>query len=101
MGTRPMRTGSMTNGRQARATPTPHNPARPAAGGYALFLGYLSGARGNGLFTTLWARLLDIPPARAHDLAFEASRRGWIDYRRAGDVVDVGFSAVCAYCPGT
>ena len=64
---------------------------RPAAVAYALLLGHLCGARGAGLFTTLWSRLLDVPPHTLHEQALAASRQGWIEYRRAGDVVEVGF----------
>lgn len=66
----------------------------PASTAYALFLGYLTGLRGNALFDTVWVRILDTPPAEVHRHAFEASKRGWIDYKRAGDIVEVGFSGV-------
>jgi len=64
----------------------------PASTAYALFLGYLCGARGTGLFETLWAETLDSSPAEIDAQAFAASQRGWIDYRRMGDVVDIGFT---------
>lgn len=74
--------------RRAKARPT------PAATAYALLLGHLCGARGLGLFDTLWARLLDAPPAELDALAFAASQRGWLDYRRIGDVVQIEFPAL-------
>lgn len=66
-------------------------PVGPAPLAFALLLGHLSGARGQGLFETLWARLLDAPIHRLRDLAAAASRQGWIDYRHAGAVTEVGF----------
>lgn len=65
---------------------------RPAAVAYALLLSHLCGARGDGLFETLWARLLDRPVGEIRDQAVVASRRGWIDYRHAGGVTEVSFS---------
>jgi hypothetical protein len=67
--------------------------AEPGAGSvsYALFLGYLTGARGMSLFETEYMRLLDCPPIRAVELAEEASRRGWVNFKRVGDVIEVSF----------
>lgn len=65
--------------------------SRPAAVAYALLLGYLCGGRGEALFHTLWSRLLDTPPHVLHEQAFVASQRGWIEYRRTGEVTDIGF----------
>ena len=65
---------------------------RPSALAYALFLGHLCGHRGEGLFTTLWCRLLDAPTHTLHDQAFAASQAGWIEYRHTGMVTEVGFS---------
>jgi hypothetical protein len=64
---------------------------RPNAVAYALLLGFLCDERGEGLFHTLWARLLDLPIAVLHAQAFAASQRGWIEYRRSGDVTEIGF----------
>lgn len=70
--------------------------ARPvttaATAAYALVLGYLAGSSGQMLLTTLWTRLLDVSSDRLIDLATEASRRGWITFRRSGAVVEVRFS---------
>ena len=66
--------------------------AHPVAVAYALLLGDLCGRRGQALFTTLWARMLDAPPHELRRHAEKASREGWIDYRAAGDVVEVTFS---------
>jgi hypothetical protein len=65
---------------------------RPAAVAYALLLGHLCDARGETLFNTLWAQLLDAPMNVLHEQAQMASRRGWIEYRQAGGVTDVSFS---------
>lgn len=64
----------------------------PAATAYALLLGYFCGERGTGLFATLWARLIDAPPSVLDAQAFAAAQRGWLDYRRIGEIADIGFS---------
>lgn len=58
---------------------------------YALLLGYLEGARGESLLKTEFTRLLDSSFERLSELATEASRKGWIVYKRLGNVIDVGF----------
>ena len=70
-----------------RARPT----ARPASVAYALLLGHLCDVRGDALFTTLWCRLLDEPPHVLREQAAVAAHRGWIEYRAAGNVTEVGF----------
>lgn len=64
---------------------------RPSAVAYALMLGHLDDARGIGLVRTAWGRSLDAPDHVVFELAFAAAQRGWIEFRRAGDVIDVGF----------
>ena len=76
-------------GRRTRVRAEP--AVGPASTAYALFLGYLAGARGLLLFSTPWADVLGVPATRLHDFAREASRRGWLTYRGIGDVVDVTF----------
>lgn len=66
--------------------------SRPATVAYALLLGYLCGTRGEALFQTLWARLLDAPPHTLHDHAFTASQQGYLEYRHTGVVTDIGFN---------
>lgn len=63
-----------------------------AAGAYALFLGYLSGVQGVLLLDTIFSRVLDAPPNVIDSLAFGASQRGWLEYRRLGNVVEISFS---------
>jgi hypothetical protein len=67
--------------------------ALPTAGSvaYALLLGYLSGSRGQALFTTDYARLLDVSCEQRMKLAAEACRRGWIVFKRVGEVIEVLF----------
>ena len=64
---------------------------RPTTVAYALLLGHLCGASGNALFQTLWARLLDAPEHILRSQAAIASQEGWIDYRHAGGMTEVGF----------
>jgi hypothetical protein len=67
--------------------------ATPSAGSvaYALLLGYLTGARGQALFQTEYAKLLDCTPDRAIGFAEEAARKGWIVFKRVGNVIEVLF----------
>ena len=65
--------------------------ATPGSTAYALFLGYLQGIRGEALFSSEYAKLLDCTVDRAIELAEEASRRGWIVFKRVGKVVEVLF----------
>lgn len=65
--------------------------ARPAAAAYALLLGHVEGLRGQALFETRWTRVLDCD---AHDmtrLAEQADRRGYLELKNAGGVVEIGF----------
>ena len=65
--------------------------ATPGAVAYALLFGYLTGSRGESLFATEYARLLDCSTVRSIELAEEASRRGWIVFKRVGTVIEVLF----------
>jgi hypothetical protein len=58
---------------------------------YALLLGHLQGIRGEPLFETVWAKMLDQPKSQLFDLAHGGSQRGLIEFRRAGGVIEVGF----------
>ena len=70
--------------------------ANPTAGSvsYALLLGYLTGARGHKLFQTEYAKLLDCSFDEAIELAEDASRKGWIVFKRVGDVIEVLFPSL-------
>ena len=70
---------------RSRALPTPGSVS------YALLLGYLCGFRGHSLFTNEYAKLLDCSFDEAAQLAEGASRKGWIVFKRVGDVVEVNF----------
>jgi hypothetical protein len=63
----------------------------PVVTTFALLLGYLCGLRGKLLLDSLWSRLLDRTPAEVAALAVEASRRGWMNYKAAGTVVEITF----------
>ncbi len=81
--------GHLTGGKIRKRT---HPVVTHEAVAYALVLGRLTGARGQLLFSTFWTAILDAPGEALFDLAAAASQRGWIDLRRAGSVVEVGFS---------
>lgn len=71
-----------------RAVPTPGSVA------YALLLGYASGARGPELFQTRFMKAQDVPAAVCIELAEEAARRGWIEFKRIADVMEAAFPRV-------
>jgi hypothetical protein len=58
---------------------------------YAAFLGNLDGVAGQGLFETLYARACDRSPYALRELAYQASRRGLIEYREMGTVIELSF----------
>lgn len=63
-----------------------------AAATLALFLGWLDGTRGLGLFETQWAQLCGVTPAELDTFAFAASNRDWLRYKRLGSVIEIDFS---------
>lgn len=69
-----------------------HPRCTPAAVAYALVLGHLEGQRGQSLFNTLWANILDHPTSQLVEHAATASQLGMIEFRRAGGVMEVGFT---------
>jgi hypothetical protein len=64
---------------------------RPADVVYALLLGHLQGVRGQALFDTVWASVLDQPRSHLLSLAAAASQQGMLELRQGGGVVDVTF----------
>lgn len=58
---------------------------------YALFLGFLTGERGETLFKTDYAKLLDCSFERAVEFAESSSRKGWIVFKRVSNVIEVLF----------
>lgn len=67
--------------------------AAPTAGSvaYALLLGYSSGIRGPELFRTRFMKAQDGPVAVCLDLAEQAARKGWMEFKRVADVMEVSF----------
>lgn len=78
-----------------KKTRTKANP-RPASVAYALFLASLEGHEGDLLFETLPVQAQDAPKHMLKELAREASRRGWLDFRSIGSVTEIGFSYLAA-----
>lgn len=76
--------------RKVRSKPMP----TPGSAAYALFLGYLTGGRGELLLETEYAQLLDCDTEKIMDLAEQASRRGWMVFKRIGQVIEVGFPKI-------
>jgi hypothetical protein len=68
-----------------QAKPTPGSVA------YALLLGHASGARGPALFQTRFMKAQDVSVAACIDLAEEAARKSWIEFKRVADVMEVAF----------
>ena len=66
----------------------------PGSVSYALLLAFLSGSRGEGLFQSDYAKLLDCSKDEAIPLAETASRRGWIVFKRVDDVIEVAFPSL-------
>jgi hypothetical protein len=64
---------------------------RPSNVAYGLLLGHIGGVRGQALFETPWARVLDQPVSHLMELAAAASQEGMLELRQAGGVVEVGF----------
>ena len=65
--------------------------ATPGSASLALLLGYVSGLRGESLFKSDFTQMLDCSFEKMIELAEDASRRGWISLKRAGQVVEVLF----------
>ncbi len=65
--------------------------ATPATVALALFLGYLHGRRGLGLFGTVWTDVLELSEQELLTMAASASRQGLLHLLRAGDVIEVRF----------
>jgi len=68
--------------------------ATPASVCYALLLAHLSGLNGHALFSSLWLRICDATVDRLMALAHEASRRGLMTFRSAGDVIECRFPSL-------
>lgn len=85
-------TGGYLKGIHKRVRRSPE--ITPGAAGMALFAAYLEGLRGERLITSRWGTLLDKPLDERKAAAREAGRRGWLNYREAGGVIEVSFPDV-------
>ena len=56
----------------------------PVVTAYALFLAYLNGERGEGMFFSPWCRVLDQPAHILRAQVEQASKQGWLEYRDPG-----------------
>lgn len=65
------------------ANPTVANAA------YAIIIAFMLGNRGRALFDTEPVRMLDCSPGRAMELAQLASEKGWLVFKRIGEIVEV------------
>lgn len=65
--------------------------ATPASMTYAMFLGYLQGRRGGALLDSEWVAFLDVAPGEREAIAMDAARKGYLEYKTGGNVVEVGF----------
>jgi hypothetical protein len=86
----------LLSGKTAKRRSRPE--ASAASLSFALLLGYLAGERGRLLFSTEFAKLLDLTFEKEMELASEASGRGWLDLKVAGDVVEVLFPKLIQFC---
>jgi len=59
---------------------------------YALVLGYAQGLRGESLFQSFWASVLDTGPDQLLQLAMDAKRAGLLDMKSAGGITQLSFS---------
>ncbi len=57
----------------------------------AFLLGEVTGHHGAAMFDSPWCRAIELDPERARGLGFEAHRRGLINLRAIGEVVEVSF----------
>ena len=81
--------GGLLKGR-AKKTRSKTN-ATPASVAFALYLGYLGGVRGPELFETDYIKMTDCNKERAIELAEIASHRGWINFKKIGNVMEIVF----------
>ena len=79
-------------GRKIRQNVTP----TASTTAFGLLLGFLTGTRGEALFETFWAKVLDAPVGELMRLAMDARRLGFLDLRHSGGVMDVAFSRLLA-----
>ncbi len=66
----------------------------PASTAYALLLGHLLGLRGQSLFQSLFARLLDRNSDELIFLAMDAKRLGLMDIKHLGGITNISFDGI-------
>lgn len=66
----------------------------PASTAFALVLGYLLGVRGENLFETLFARVLDRDSNELMFLAMDAKRLGFLNLKSGGGVTIISFDCI-------
>ena len=66
---------------------------------FAMFLGYLDGKDGAGLFETRMASLLDVSGIQMITLAESAARQGLIKFKHIADVMEIGFEPLTGALP--
>jgi len=74
--------------KRARVEPSPASTA------FALVLGYLMGMRGQNLFETLFARVLDREVSELTFLAMDAKRLGFLDIKSGGGLTIISFDGL-------
>jgi len=72
--------------------------ATAGATALALYLAHAAGFRGQQIFTSGWAKVLDADSAALRSFTLDAKRAGLIDLRIAGEVIDISFARLD---PGT
>jgi len=77
----------MGKARKTRRLPEP----RPISAVYAMFVGYLTGLRGERLLSSAFASLVAANRAQLQTSLSLASAKGLLSIRQAGDVVEFGF----------
>lgn len=80
----------MNNGVRQRVSATPGSATM------ALLLASLEGASGRASLDTDWVRILDSPGEMILAEARVAASRGWLEYRHAGDVLEITFRQLLA-----
>lgn len=65
--------------------------ATPAATAFALLVAYGAGRRGQRLFHSPWAAVLDTDPTHLLDLALDAKRLGLLELKQSGSMIEVSF----------
>jgi hypothetical protein len=66
----------------------------PGVTAFALLIGYLAGLRGSLLLDSIWTRLLDCTMNKVVELATEASKQGWLNFKASGSVIEISFPGV-------